>query len=176
MTRPPRLPAALVGLALALALVAAPREGRAEEPDAGLAVIVGAASNVAGFIVGGSILATRGSNARNNAGWMTIESGFILAPFAAHAVEGEWARGALFATVPAACLGGTGALFDAAPDTFEEGTLANQRVMWALFVVGQAASVVGIVDAAFAPLRARRIVVAPTVGGGRIGLSMGGMF
>ena len=111
----------------------------------------------------------------NNAGWLTIEGGFTLAPFAAHAVEGEWGRGALFASVPAACLAGSAAEFGVVPVTIDQGTLPQQRIMWALFVGGQIASVVGVIDAAFAPLRARNLFVAPTVGAGHVGLTMGGV-
>jgi hypothetical protein len=160
---------------MVVALLLPPSVASAEEPDAGLAVVVGAASNVAAFIVGGTVLATSHSDAVNNAGWLTIESGFVLAPFAAHAVEGEWGRGALFAAVPAACLGGTATLFGVVPNTVDQGSLPQQRLMWGLFVAGQFAAAVGIVDAAFAPMRAHKIVVAPTIGVGHVGLSIGGI-
>jgi len=159
--------------ALTLAVLA-PAMASADEPGAGLAVFTGAAVNVAGFIAGGAMLATNHSTALNNAGWFTIEGGFTLAPFAAHAVEGEWGRGALFAALPAACLAGTAAEFGVVPATIDQGTLPEQRLQWALFLVGQFASMAGVVDAAFAPMRARKWYVAPTVGGGRFGLTLGG--
>lgn len=157
----------------AIALFAAPRVARAE-PDAGLAIVTGAATNVAGFLVGGAILSTGHTLASNNAGWLTLESGFVLSPLVAHAVEGEWGRGLLFSAVPLACLGGTATLFGVVPNTVDQGSLPQQRLMWGLFVGGQFASAVGIVDAAFAPLRASKIRVVPIVGLGQVGLSVGG--
>lgn len=150
---------------------------QAEEPDGGLAMIVGAASSLAGMAVGGAVLATsRGSDAVRNAGWLTIESGFTVAPFAAHAVNDEWGRGALFSAVPAAALGGTATLFGTVPGTIDQGSIEQQRLMWALFVVGQAASVVGVIDAALARWRTPKIVVVPTVGCSRAGVQIGGVF
>jgi hypothetical protein len=148
---------------------------RAEEPDAGLAVVVGAGMNVAGLIVGGAVLATSHSSAANSAGWLTMESSFVLSPFAAHAVEGEWGRGALFAAVPAACLAGSATLIGVVPDTIDLGPLPQQRVMWILFGIGQLASAVGIIDATFAPMRKRKVFIVPTVGFGHMGLSIGGI-
>jgi hypothetical protein len=159
---------------IAAALLAA-NEGSAAEPDGGLAVLAGGASNLAGFIVGGAMLAANHANALNNAGWLTIEGGFTLAPFAAHAAEGEWGRGALFASVPAACLAGSAAQFGVVPTVIDQGSLPEQRVMWGLFVGGQVAAVVGVIDAAFAPLRARKMFVAPTIGAGHVGLTLGGI-
>jgi hypothetical protein len=159
--------------ALALGVLAS-ATASADDPSAGLAVLTGAAVNVAGFIAGGAMLATNHSTALNNAGWFTIQGGFTLAPLAAHAVEGEWGRGALFASLPAACLAGTAAEIGVVPALIDQGTLPEQRLMWALFLVGQFAAVAGVVDAAFAPMRARSFYVAPTVGGGRLGLSIGG--
>ena len=173
-----RAPLRTVGpmsLAVLAVFALSPAPARAEEPDAGLAVLVGAATNVAGFIVGGAVLATSHSSAANNAGWLTIESGFVLSPLAAHAVEGEWGRGALFAAVPAGCLAGTASLMGVVPDTFDQGPLPEQRLLWGLFVAGQLVSAVGVVDAAFAPMRRRNVFITPTVGVGHVGLSIGGI-
>jgi hypothetical protein len=155
--------------------VSSSSRARAEEPDAATAVLVGAATNVAGFIVGGAVLSTSHTNAVNSAGWLMIESGFVLSPFAAHAVEGEWGRGALFAAVPAACLGGTATLFGVVPNTVDQGSLPQQRLMWGLFVASEFASVVGIVDAAFAPTRKRKLTILPAVGFGQVGVQIGGV-
>jgi len=164
-----------MSLAILAAGLLSPASARAEEPDAGLALIVGAATNVAGFIVGGAVLATSHSSAANNAGWLTLETGFVLSPFAAHAVEGEWGRGVLFAAVPAACVAGTASLMGVVPNTFDQGPLPEQRLLWGLFVAGQVASAVGVVDAALAPMRKRKVFITPTVGVGHVGLSIGGI-
>jgi len=147
----------------------------AEPPDPGLVLLTGAAINVAGLIAGGTILANSHSDALNSAGWLTIEGSFVLAPFAAHALEGEWGRGALFTIVPAGCFGGSAALFAAVPNTVDYGSLPQQRLMWGLLLVGEFAAAIGVVDAAFAPGR-RKVYVAPAVGAGGTGLTLGGVF
>jgi hypothetical protein len=79
----------------------------------------------------------------------------VLAPLAAHAVVGEWGRGALFAAPPAAMWTGSAILAEYAPNVVAHGTLEQQRVLWAFFGVGFFASAVGVVDAAFADRRAK---------------------
>jgi hypothetical protein len=162
-------------IALLAALLAAPRAARAEGPDGAMAIVAGAGSEVAGFIIGGTVLATGHTLQASNVGWLTIESGFVLAPLAAHAVEGEWGRGALFASVPAACVAATSTLFAVIPNTVDYGSLPQQRTMWGLFIGAQAAAFIGVVDAALAPRRARSIMVAPMVGVGHVGLQIGGV-
>jgi hypothetical protein len=166
-----RLPSVVALIAPLLVAVPA----GAAEPDPALALLTGAATQVAGFIVGGTLLVTNhGHDEQANAGWLTVEGGFTLAPFAAHAVVGEWGRGAVFAALPAGALGGTAALFGVVPGVVESGTLEQQRVMWALFVGGLFASGAGVVDAVLVSARARRVTVAPTIGSGRVGLQIGG--
>ncbi len=161
--------------ALAFCLVSSP--ARAEEPDRGLALIVGAASNLAGIVIGGTVIAAaRANDGTRNAGWLTIEGGFTVAPFAAHAAAGEWGFGAAFAAVPAAAFGGTAALFNAVPDAIDQGSIEQQRLMWGLFVAGQAVSVLGVLDAALAPWRKQKIAVVPTIGTDRAGVQIGGIF
>ena len=160
----------------AFALLFTPSSARADEPDGGLALVVGAATNLAGMVVGGAIMASSSNVRVDNAGWLTIESAFTIAPFAAHAVVGEWGRGALFASVPAAAVGGTAALFANVPGAVDAGSLEQQRLMWGLFVAGQVASIAGVVDAALAPWRSKRIVIAPSMGAGQVGAQIGGVF
>ena len=146
-----------------------------EGSSSGWALASAGAVDVAGFVVGGTLLARgHGDHLRDNAGWLTIESGFVLSPIAAHAVSGEWGRGGLFAVVPLATLGVTVALFQQEPDTVESGTLPQQRWMWAMFGAGLFSSAVGVVDALWAPARAQKIAVRPTVAPGQVGLQIGG--
>jgi hypothetical protein len=174
-------PLTLVAVPLALAVGSLAPTARAsppDPPDAALALVSGAAVNVAGMIVGGTVMATsHGAILPYNAGWMTMEASFTVSPLLAHGLVGEWGRGLAFAAGPAAMLGGTAALFQMAPDTVEHGTLPQQRVMWALFGIGFLASAAGVVDATLAPRRARAIrdvVIAPVVGAGQMGLQIGG--
>jgi hypothetical protein len=159
------------GAALAAALLAS-APARAGEPAPALAVVVGGATLLAGFVVGGTIIAASGDDASKAAGWFALESGFTLAPLGAHAVVGEWGRGALFAAVPTATTLATVPVFLEQPAAVEHGSLEEQRVMWGLFVGGLGVAVAGVVDAAMAPGRA--VHVAPMLGAGTTGLVVGG--
>jgi hypothetical protein len=159
-----------------------PREPAPEgAPDPVAALLVGGATIFAGFAAGATIIAT-GSDLgspsdaaarQTQIGWWVMEGGFALAPLTSHAVMGEWGRGALFAAVPTLTGLGTIPVFLEQPAAVEHGTLEEQRVMYVLYGVGLAASVAGVVDAAFAPGR-RAVHVAPMVGGGRAGMVLGG--
>ncbi len=158
---------------LAALLLSAP-SSRAEKPDPGAGVVAGAVTFVTGFTVGGLVLAAAdGSNAQSRAGWLVVESGFVAAPLAAHAVEGEWTRGLAFAAPPLVAVGGTAALFQYDPGTILHGSLPEQRWMWSMFCVGLLSGVAGVVDVAFARQRGA-VTVTPTVGSGRVGLQLGG--
>lgn len=177
-----RTPVVLAALA-ASTLAAVPARAEADERDPAIAVVVGAATVFAGFAVGGTLIgATAHPNpnndvssdtAKNVGGWFAIQSGFVLAPFASHAVMGEWARGAAFAAVPTATTLASIPVFAINPDVVDHGTLEQQRWLWGFFCGGMAAAVVGVVDAAFAPGRALR--VAPVVAPGSAGLTVGGV-
>jgi hypothetical protein len=131
------------------------------------------------MIVGGTVMATgHATDAVNNASWITMQGAFTLAPLVAHGVEGEWARGLAFSSLPAAMTGGTVALFQAVPNTIDHGTLGQQRLMWALFGIGFLGSAAGVVDATFAPRRSRAkhdVAIAPVIGGGALGLQIAGL-
>ena len=75
-----------------------------------------------------------------------MESGFVLAPWTAHAALGQWTRGLAFAALPAATVGGAAGLFDYAPGTVLHGSLVQQRILWGLFGAGLVSSVVGVLD------------------------------
>jgi hypothetical protein len=177
--RPP-LAAAAAAAAAALLFSAAP--ARAEGPDAGLAVLVGGATIFAGFAVGATFIATSSdqgtptdlSNAKTQAGWWLMESGFVLAPITSHAVVGEWGRGALWASLPAATTLGTIPVFVEKPGAVQHGSLEEQRVMWGCFVGGLGLATASVIDAAFAPGRAAAVHVAPMVGAATAGLLVGG--
>jgi hypothetical protein len=148
---------------------------RAEEPAPALALVAGAAVIVAGLTTGSMLLASSDfDRTRANAGWLTIESGFTLAPWVAHAVVGEWARGVAFAAPPGAMLGATEALFQYSPGTVASGSLPEQRWMWGLFGVALASSGIGVVDVLFAPRRAKTFSVAPSIARDGVGLQVGG--
>ena len=157
------------------ALLVAPSSSRAQTPDPGAGFVAGASAFVAGFAIGGLLVATgSGSKATDNAGWFAMESGFALAPFAAHAVVGEWARGLAFSAPPAAVSGSTAALFAYDPATIESGTLVEQRWLWSFFCVGLVSGAVGVVDATFAGQRRAIPAIALSVAKGSVGIDLRG--
>jgi hypothetical protein len=146
---------------------------RADGPDPVVAVAVGAATVLAGFAVGGTLMAASpGSAGRTEAGWFAIESGFAIAPLVSHGLVDEWGRGAVFAAIPTGTTLATLPVFLVNDASVEHGTLPQQRVMWGLFCAGLAASTAGIIDTAFATGRSLRI--APALGAGNVGLMVGG--
>jgi hypothetical protein len=146
---------------------------RADGADPVVAVAVGAATLLAGFAVGGTLTAASpGSAGRTAAGWFTIEGGFTVAPLVSHGMVDEWIRGAVFAAIPTATTLGTLPVFLVNDASVEHGTLPQQRVMWGLFCAGLGASMAGIIDTAFAPERSLHI--APVLGAGHAGLTVGG--
>jgi hypothetical protein len=137
--------------------------------------VVGAAVFVTGFVVGGVLIATHNADDNlTNAGWLTIDAGFALGPFASHAQTGEFTRALWFSAVPSACLAGSAALVAVHPATILHGTLEDQRAIWSFFGGGLLSSLVGVVDSAFAGKRAKRAVaLTPLPGPGQIGLGLG---
>ncbi len=146
---------------------------RADGPDPAAAFALGAATILTSFIVGGTFMAAnQGDAAKAEAGWFMLEGGFSAAPLVSHAAVGEWGRGAVWAAIPTATTLATIPVFSLDGAAVEHGTLPEQRVMWGLFCGGLAASMAGVVDTVFAPGRA--VHVAPVVGGGGAGITVGG--
>jgi hypothetical protein len=120
------------------------------------------------------LVAASGENApKNEAGWLTIESGFALAPLTSHAIVGEWWRGAAFSALPTATTLASVPVFLKDPDTVGSGSISQQATLWGLFVAGLGTAAIGIIDAAFAPGRA--LQVAPAFGPRQAGLVLGGV-
>ena len=139
-----------------------------------MAFVSGTSVFVAGFAAGGALLGTNAaSSLQANAGWLTIEAGFTLAPLVSHAVAGQSTRGLWFAAPPAAAWGGTLALFEIDPGTIEHGAIDEQRILWSLFGVALLSSVAGVVDAVAGAEHTSDVAIAPLVGPGRVGFSVG---
>lgn len=157
-------------------LSVAPR-ALAEEPKSALGFFLGEATLVAGFGVGGAITATSGDEdtTQATAGWVTMQSTFIVAPLVGHGVVHEWGRGLWFAAVPAAALGGSSAVFAVDPRAARHAPLSEQRVLWSLLTVGFVSSAAGVIDVAFAGDRAHAVTLSPTIGGGTYGVEMRGL-
>lgn len=157
------------------ALVLAAPAAHAAPPDPALAWLVGASVFIGGFLVGGPLLASANDDeSAARAGWLAIESGFVLAPFASHAVVGEWTRGLAFSATPAAALGGSAVLFGIVPGAIDHGEAPARVTEWSCMTAGLLTGIAGVVDATFADRRARSISVAPMTGSGQLGLIVGG--
>ena len=165
-------------LAALVALVLASSPSRAEKPDPTIAFVTGACVFLAGFAAGGVLLGTdQGSDARTSAGWLAIESGFVLAPLLSHGVEGEWARGIAFAAPPAAMLAGTAVVIGIDPSGIDHGEIGARVPAWSFLTAGLISGVVGVIDSTFADRRARvlprTLSVMPVAGVGQLGLQLG---
>jgi hypothetical protein len=162
---------ASVAVLVAAGSLASP--ARASGPDPAAAIAVGAATVLAGFAVGGTfIAASAGSARRTEAGWFVMEGGLSMAPLLAHGAVGEWGRGGLFAAVPTATTLASVPVFLVNGAAVEQGSVGQQRTLWSLFCGSLAASMAGILDAAFAPGRA--VHVLPILGAGNAGLLVAG--
>jgi hypothetical protein len=163
----------VVPMAALLASARAEAEPAPSDRDAVLAGIVGAATAFAGFAVGGTLIGVTGDNApANMAGWLTMESGFALAPLTAHAVVGEWGRGFAFSALPTAATLGSVPVFLYNEGAVIHGSLPQQRWMYGFMVGAILSSGVGVIDATLAPRR--HLYVTPTVGAGSAGVVVGG--
>jgi hypothetical protein len=157
----------------ALMLVA--HASRADKPEPALAFFAGASVLLAGFAVGGTLLATSHANeTRDNVGWLTIEATFAAAPLVSHALGGEWGRAAVFSAPPVAALGGTAALLAIDSGAIGHGELVEQRVLWSLFGIGLFSAAIGVVDSTFAGKRLGAVALAPVIGAGQVGVKVGG--
>lgn len=156
------------------ALVLATSPARADPPDRGAALVAGAVVLVVGFAVGGMLVASGdGSDKQANAGWLTMQSTFALAPLAAHGVAGHWARGVAWSAAPAAMAGGSAGLFAFDQGTIFHGSLPEQRWLWSFFGVGLSSSIAGLVDVAVGEDHAA-VALVPSIAPGCLGLAVEG--
>jgi hypothetical protein len=165
----------VLGLALTATMATVAAGARADEAEPALALLTGASVLFAGFAVGAGLLsAGTSTDVKTNVGWLTMQTGFALAPLTSHAMAGEWTRGLLFAATPAAALGGTGGIIAVDPSAIDHGGLPEQRALWSLFGVGLLSSAVGVVDSTLCGTRARSVAAVPMVGSGQVGLIVRG--
>ena len=174
----PLLSTAKLAPVVAFTLALFPRVALAEEansePSPALGFVAGAATHVLGAAIGGALLGASHHDARvNNAGVLTMDAGFALAPFVAHGVVGEWGRGALFSVVPTGTFAATGIFLATSPTAIENGPLDQQRLLWSLLGAGVIGSFVGVVDVAFAG--ERRVQIAPRITAQEIGVGVMGV-
>jgi hypothetical protein len=97
--------ASILAVLLAADLPPAVPETPPEDPPA-VGVAVGTVTALVPLIVGGVLMANDRSPPRQEAGLIIMESGFALAPWIAHGLEGSWSKAVIY--------GGAATLFSAA--------------------------------------------------------------
>lgn len=163
-----------------LALLLGPARALAEESSAGppvlVSVVTGAGIAFGSLAVGGLRLATHDTQASRRAGAYTILYGLAFSPIASHSIVGEWDRAALFGAVPLTTALGATWLIETSPSLLVEGGLGKRRVLTLCYSLVLLSSVVGLFDSMNAGERerARRFAVAPLVGAGELGVTLGG--
>lgn len=154
-----------------------------EEPSRpALGLAAGAALSFVSLAGGTTALVRSETRVGKNRGLLLGQGGLCLAPFLAHAVVGEWGRGALFSILPLLAEGGMIALTTKAPDIVTTGPAPEQLAFIALLATSIFGAGIGVVDVAKADERAaarkRRALeglqLTPIFGRGLGGLAVGG--
>lgn len=174
-----RAPHFATAMATTFAMISVAAGARASDPpsrpgpDPAAAFIVGAVTQTAGLVIGGSMAASgEGFGPTPKAGFLIMQSSFILTPILAHGIVDEWERGLWFAIIPTAALGGTITLFSVAPGAVTDQDLGEVRVLWSMVTAGMLSSTVGVIDAML--VRSRTVHVTPSPAG--IGAGITGVF
>jgi hypothetical protein len=176
----------LAGVAVALTTMSVAKGARADDPDAleqrtATALLVGSALELLPFAVGGTMVANTQDATVRRASVYVSSLGFTVAPLVAHGLMHEWVRGVPFAAVPLACGIGLAIIMQLPNGDVLGPTLGNPdtRVpFWAFASTALAASSFGVIDAAFAPSRARThaLYLVPSRVPSGVALNLGGKF
>lgn len=153
---------------------ATPTPGEANEAGASpgtTALVTGIAVAGASLAYGGTLLTTGRGLAVKRDGLIVMDTGLTLAPLVAHAVAGEWGRGALFSLAPAVGEIGMAVLLSAHPDAAVKGKNKSQRIYPVLISLSVLGSALGIFDAALADERLPHVTLAATDDGFGAGVS-----
>ena len=161
-------------LAVELPPPAAPELPPEAPPAVGVAM--GAATAIVPLVVGGALMANDRSPHLQEAGMIMSLSGFALAPWVAHGVEGSWSRAVIY--------GGATTLFSAATvvameasDAFNQHTGNRARIPMKIFLgLSLGSSTLGVVMSAFdrhplRPVSQLSLWLAPGGVGGGLGWS-----
>lgn len=142
------------------------------------AFAVGAAIDAVSFAVGVALVGSdAGGFDQARAGWVTCSAGLTLGPFVAHAITGQWLRGAVFSVVPLAGTVGNAVVLGTRSETIDVTPLKQDQRLVVLFTsVGLLGSVIGLVDIAFFEPTTTNVHVAPTISQTGAGLVVGGTF
>jgi len=166
--------ASILALVLATELPAPAPEAPPHDP-APIGLIAGTATAVLPLIVGGALMAEDQSPRLESAGFIVMASGFALAPWVAHGVQGSWRRAALYGGVSLALSAGAVAEMEVS-NAFERRVGNKQRIPTKILLpLAMGSSVLGVVMSLFDPDRAElpprlSLWLAPAAGGLATGL------
>lgn len=171
---------ALAGVAWAL--VSAPARAdvqggaRTDESPVISAFVTGAVLAGASLGIGGAMAVAADSDYAKAAGIYGAQAGLIAAPFAAHALLGEYKRGIFFAVPSMAATLGMTAILQTRPHTVAGGPAAYQYAFSALMTVSVFSAMLGVSDVlSFHDRRGNgSVAVLPYVNHEQFGIRIGG--
>jgi len=170
--------ASILALILAMEPPAPVAEAPPDDPapaSAPVGLIAGAATAIVPLIVGGALMAEDQSPKLEAAGFIVMASGFALAPWVAHGVQGSWRRAAIYGGISLALSAGAMAEMEAS-QAFERRIGNKQRIPTKILLpLAMGSAVLGVVMSLFDPERAEppprlSLWLAPAAGGLATGL------
>ncbi len=164
----------LVLVALSGSVLVEPPPPPPETATKTAAFAVGAAIDAVSFAIGVALVGSDQSGLdQARAGWITCSAGLALGPFVAHAMTGQWLRGAAFSAVPLAATIGNAIVLGSQTQTLDQMLLnPDQRLVYVFTSVGLLGSIIGLVDVALF----KGVRVAPTISRTAAGFIVGGSF
>lgn len=173
-------PALVASLVAALAGAAAPA-GAADEREPPVAVAVGAGVGLAilPLLAGGVMLASSNDDGLHQTAAYVAMAGLVVAPTVAHLVVREYKRAAIFAALPLAALIANVIVFQLDPQVTTYGSAESRTTFGVALTAATVGATVGLVDTFGASDRWRarhRVMVAPAVGPGGGGVTLGAAF
>lgn len=140
---------ALSGVACAAALTSG--VARADEPEevrapVGTALLVGGAISAVSVATGATMTVQSTAAGDKTQGVYVMGAGLSLAPFAAHAVLGEWLRGGLLALAPLATSTAMGTLVAVKPEVMVNSDIPSRRWFIGLYAATFALSAIATFD------------------------------
>jgi hypothetical protein len=146
--------ASILAVVLAVELPPAAPEPPPEDPPA-IGVAMGAATAIVPLVVGGALMANDRSPSLQEAGMLVTLSGFALAPWVAHGLEGSWSHAAIYGGVTTALSLATAITMETS-DAFNPHVGNRARIpMKILLPISLGSSALGVVMSSFdrRPLR-----------------------
>ncbi len=142
------------------------------------AFVIGAAIDAVTFAVGVALVGSdQAGFDQARAGWVTCSAGFTVGPFVAHAITGQWLRGAIFSAVPLASTIGNAVVLGSSKKTIDVTPLQQDQRFIVLFTsVGLLGSVIGLVDVLLFKPKPASVHITPTISQSGAGFVIGGFF